>query len=294
VKRKYAKTQDKKIVENPKLWDFIEKHLFDDQSPEAISGRITKHEKSLPSISKNSILRFIDSVSGRRIRNHREKRKSRRNGRRQKAKAKLKDRKFIDKRPRSIEKRQIIGHAEADFIVSGKTGRGIILNVVDRKSRSSFLEKITNVSIKNVHKAFVKIKKRFPELKTITTDNDLLFALHEELEQLLDVKIYFCHPYHSWEKGTVENSNKYVRRDIPKGSDVSKYSHQFIRKIEHKLNRRFMRCLNHLTPAEVLKAYRKQKRRTSVVKKWKRHSFKLRGSRRYIRHIFILPLLHFF
>lgn len=254
-------------MENTKLWDFIEKHLLDDQSPKAVADRIKRHEKNLPSISKNSIIRFIKSVHGRKIQNHRSELKNRHNGRRQKAKEKLKDRKFIDKRPKIVEKRTRIGDAESDFMVSGKTGRGIILNVVDRKSRSSFLEKITIVTIKNVHKAFLKIKKRYPEMKTITTDNDLLLAMHKELEILLGVEIYFCHSYSSWEKGTVENSNKYVRKDIPKSSDISKYSHQFVRKIENKLNRRFLDCLNSLTPAEVLKSFRKQKKAQRRLKK---------------------------
>lgn len=264
VKRKYAKFQGKKIVDNTKLQDYVEEMLYDDQSPENIAKRIKKHEKQLPNVSKDSIYRYIKSIYGRRIEYHRSKRKNKRRGRRPKAKEKLMDRKFIDQRPKSIEKRQRIGDAESDFLVSGKSGKGIILNVTDRKSRTVFLEKITNVTIKNVHKAFLKIKKRFPELKTITTDNDILLRHHKELGELLSVKIYFCDPYSSWQKGTVENSNGYVRRDIPKGSDISRYSKQFVRKIENKLNRRIMDCLNHLTPTEVLEAHRQRKKRRSA------------------------------
>ena len=182
----------------------------------------------------------------------------------------LKDRTFIDKRPEFINRRKRIGDAEADFILSGKSGRGIILNVTDRKSRAPFLEQIIVVSIKNVHAAFKRIKRRFPELKTITTDNDLLLRCHKELGKLLKVKIYFCHAYHSWEKGTVENTNGYARKDIPKGSDISKYSKRFIRSIEDKLQRRFMDCLDHLTPCEVIENHRrKQKKRRSAERKKK-------------------------
>ena len=248
-----------KIVSNSKLQEFVDEKLYDDQSPKNIAGRIKKHEKRLPSVSKNSIYRYVSSVYGRRIEYHRNQRKRRRWNRRRRALEKLKDRKFIDQRPKIIEKRSRIGDAESDFMVSGKSGKGIILNTTDRKSRGTFLEKIVKVTIKNVHRAFLKIQKRFPELITITTDNDLLLQMHQELEKLLGVTIYFCHAYSSWEKGTVENSNKYVRRDIPKGSDISKYSSQFIRSIENKMNRRIMDCLDHLTPAEVLQEFRKQK-----------------------------------
>lgn len=261
VHRKYSKYQGMKIVHNSALRDFVEVALCDDQSPANISGRIRKHEKYLPNISKNSIYRFIESSYGAKIKYHREKLKNRHRKWRQSAKERLLDRTFINKRPASINRRSSIGDGEADFIVSGKTGKGIILNLTDRKSRAPFLEKITEVNIENVHIAFIKIKKRFPELRTFTTDNDLLFQRHKELEKLLDIKIYFCHPYHSWEKGTVENTNGYIRKYIPKSSDISKYSKKFIVEIERKLQRRFMKCLKHLTPIEVIKKFRKQKKR---------------------------------
>ena len=96
------------------------------------------------------------------------------------------------------------------------------------KRRMTFCERIIHPAIFKVYIAFLAIKAQFPEIKTLTIDNDILFAKHEELERLLRVKIYFCHPYHSWEKGTVENANKVIRRDIPKGSDLSRYLKRFV------------------------------------------------------------------
>jgi len=189
----------------------------------------------------------------------RNKRKHRKRGRGIKV-TKLEDRVFIDKRPRYINERRILGDAEADFIVSGRSGKGILLTLVDRKIRVTFIEQILEVSIENVHKAFLRIKKRFPELKSFTTDNDLLFRHHKKLETLLKIKIYFCDPYSSWQKGTIENTNKYIRKDIPKGSDISRYSKNFIRKIEEKINRRFMEVLGHETPSEALTRFRQRKR----------------------------------
>lgn len=266
VRRKYSKFQGKKIVDNSKLQDFVEEKLYDDQSPKNIAGRIKKHEKHLPPVSKDSIYRYIKSVYGRRIEYHRSKRKNRRWNKRRKICKKLQDRKFIERRPKIADKRGRIGDAEADFIVSGKSGKGVILNVSDRKSRAPFMEQILNPTLNNVSFAFLKIQKRFPELKTITTDNDLLLRHHKELEKLLKVKIYFCHPYSSWEKGTVENINGCIRKDIPKSSDISRYSKRFIRKIENKLQRKFMDCLDHLTPLEVIMKSRKQKKRRSAKK----------------------------
>ena len=271
VRRKYSKFQGKKIVDNSELQDFVEEKLYDDQSPESIAKRIKKHEKHLPIVSKNSIYRYIKSIYGRRIERHRNKRKHRRWNKRRRSKEKLLDRKFINERPKIVGKRSRIGDAEADFIVSGKSGKGVILVVADRKSRAPFLEQILNPTLDNVSIAFLKIKKKFPEIKTITTDNDLLLQHHKKLEKLLNAAIYFCHPYSSWEKGTVENINGCIRKDIPKGSDISKYSKQFIKKIENKLQRKFMDCLNHLTPLEILTKSRNRKQRRSAVKKSKKN-----------------------
>lgn len=260
VRRKYAKYQGMKIVEHSDLRSLVEELLYDDQSPQNIAGRIRKYAKRLPRISKNSVYRFIRSVHGRRIESYRNGRKQRAHRRRARARQ-LSDRTFIDKRPRHIQARMRSGDAEADFIVSGKTGRGVLLVVVDRKLRVTFIERILEVSVANVHNAFLHIRKRLPELRSITTDNDILFRDHKSLAALLGVRIYFCRPYHSWEKGTVENTNGVIRKDIPKGASISKYSKRFIQKLEDKLNRRILKCLGYQTPAEALANVRKRKKR---------------------------------
>jgi IS30 family transposase len=257
VRRRYKRFQGKKIVAHPVLRREVESRLMDDQSPQAIARRITRRERHLPSISKNAIYRFIASPYGRRIETHRRHMRGRRRGRRPRT-GRLEDRTFIDRRPACIQARSRIGDAEADFIVSGKTGRGILLVVVDRRARATFLERILPVSIRNLERAFLKIQVQYQELRTVTTDNDLLFAHHEELARLLDVRIFFCHPYHSWEKGSVEHVNGVIRRNVPKGSDLSRYSSAFFRRLEAKLNRRPMEVLGDRTPQETLDRYRRR------------------------------------
>jgi len=248
-----------KIVKDKGLKTFVDNCLLEGQSPEGISGRLKyKREKNLPYLSKDSIYRYIKSPYGRKIEAKLIKQKKR--SRKRKNKGILDGRTFIDKRPNYINTRKKIGDAEFDFIVSGKSGKGILLVVTDRKLRVSFLEPIYKVSIKNVHLTALKIKERYPEWRTGTTDNDLLFARHKELERELNIKIYFCNPYHSWEKGTVENTNGEIRKDMPKGSDIFKYPPFFFKKIEQKLNDRFMKCLQYQTPAEALLKCRKQKK----------------------------------
>jgi IS30 family transposase len=216
----------------------------------------------LPYASKDTIYRFIKSVYGRTVEAHRKK-KSRRRKKRGKS-SKLEGRVFIDKRPKTIDNRAQAGHTEADFVVSGKSGKGVLLVVVCRKLRVAFIEQIIETTLKNVHRAFKRIKKRFPEMKTITSDNDILLQKHKELEKEIKVKIYFCHPYSSWEKGSVENVNMHIRKSIPKGSDISKYSKSFIKKVEDKVNSRILECLDFLTPSEALEKHRQTKKRSRV------------------------------
>ncbi len=239
-----------KIVEDKKLQNFVDEKLLDDQSPEAIAGRIVQQEKFDITVSKDSIYRYIKSIHGRKIESYRSKRKQRRR-KRIVIHPTLADRVFIEKRPKSIGLRSRYGDMEADFVVSGRGGSGILLVVVDRKSRQCFLTLIRVVTIENVHQKLLETQKRYPYIKSITLDNDILFRKHKLLSSLLGVPLYFCHPYHSWEKGTVENTNKYIRRDIPKGKDLSKYTDEYIQLLEEKLNRRAMKCLNYMTPQEV-------------------------------------------
>ena len=264
VRRHRASYRGKKITADPALNTFVERNLLDGQSPEAIAGRIRYHEKQLPRVSKDTIYRFLRSPYGKVIGL---KLKKKKRPRRRKKVTQLQDRVFIDKRPQIIEKRLRVGDVEADFIVSGRDGKGVLLGVVDRRLRVAFLEIIHHVTIDAVHAACERIKQRFPEMRTATIDNDLLFQMHRVLEKLLHITIYFCHPYHSWEKGSIENVNKIVRKFIPKGSDLSRYDREEIQAVEDFLNDRFMGCLKYATPKEALERHsqRKRKQKHSVI-----------------------------
>jgi IS30 family transposase len=259
VRRQQSKYQGMHIVRDKEMKKFVDTGLLDDLSPEAIAGRLSVKEKGLVGVSKDSIYRYVQSVYGRKIEAHRKHKRQRRR-KRIVIHPSLSDRVFIDKRPKNINTRRHIGDCEGDFVVSGKGGSGILLVVVDRRIRTTFLELIPIVGIDAVHDAFVRIKGRFPEMKSLTLDNDILFRKHIELAVLLDVSIYFCHPYHSWEKGTVENVNKYIRRDIRKGTNLSKINPSLIVSLEQKLNRRPMKCLGYATPQERLDVYRHKKK----------------------------------
>ena len=238
---------------------FVEAALLQLQSSAAISGRLKTGLDNLPYVSRDTIEEYIRSVHGRKLEYKLKVLKAgqKRKGRKKRpAVATLANRTSIDDRPSVITNRERVGDTEADFIVSGKTGTGYLLTVVDRKIRVGFIRKILPVAIANMEQSFLDVKAQFPELLSVTTDNDLLFQHHERLEALLGVPIYFCDPYASWQKGSIENYNGQVRKYIPKGADISQYGNEYIQFVEHRLNSRFMSVLGYRTPTECLTAHR--------------------------------------
>ena len=260
VRRKHRRIRGNTIAEHPNLRKTVEDYLMDDQSPEMISGRLKKYHKDVASVSDRTIRKYVRSPYGRRIEARRNKIFKKRRGKR-KPRFEIADKRMIDKRPLYIKTKKRIGDTEGDFITSGRDGEGLLLVITDRKSRAAFLERVFPVSIRCVENAFKRIRKRFPELKTVTLDNDILFIHHKKLEKKFNIKIYFCHKHSPWEKPLVENRNKLIRRYIPKGSDISQYTQYFIQKLEEKLQRRIMKCLNYKLPKEILEEHRKRKRK---------------------------------
>ena len=258
----------RKIALDPSLKTFVELHLLDDQSPDAIAGRLRRIEKVVSYVSPAAIKRYIKSVYGRRIESHRAKIFKRKHWRRR-VKTTLDGKRPISKRPKRINERKGLGHMEGDFIVSGRSGKGLGLVLIDRNLRKVLLERILPVSVRNVERALLRMKKRFPEIATITFDNDILFLEHKRLERILRVKIYFCHPRSPWEKPSVENFNKWLRRYIPKSSDISRYSRYIFEQLEAKANRRFMDVLKFHTPDEMYAKALKRKQRPKARSKTK-------------------------
>ena len=259
VRRKYAKHQGMKIVRHPALRRFIDDALLRFQTPAAIAGRLKAgleqdaHGHTLPHVSRSAIEKYLGSPYAVEIKFELDKfkRQFRRRKKRPKTE-RLSERTFIDERPEIVARRERIGDVELDFVVSGKNGTGYLLTAIDRKSRKSFIRKLLPVSVGRLKQLLLEIKQEFPALASITTDNDILLAGHNSLSEMLGVPIYFCHPYSSWEKGSIENLNKYIRKFIKRGSDISSYKKSLIKRIEDLANGRFMEVLGFLTPNEVL------------------------------------------
>lgn len=252
VARLYSKYQGMKIVGDKELWEYVEDKLRQDWSPEEIAGRIKNVDTHIVYASYEAIYKFVYSVYGRALERFLRYRGRKRKSRHREKVTQLENRLFIEKRPKIVEKRKRFGDWEGDFIVSGKNGCGVLLVLHERKARYTIIRKIMSRSPALVNNYISEMFGIVIYFNSLTLDNDIVFRKHEELSKLLGKPIYFCHPYHSWEKGSVENTNKLIRQYVPKGSDISQYTDREIQVIEDKLNNRPRKCLRYQTPLEVM------------------------------------------
>ena len=254
-KRWRSKTQCMKVTQDSDLRQFVIKAMISDhQSPEGISGRLKNVEKSLQYASTKAIYNFVYSIHGRQVEKYLySKSVHKHGGPKRDTPVTIDGRIMIDERPKSVDSRLEFGHYEGDFIESGKDGKGSVLVIVERKTRYPFLVYLENRKTANVNHLVETTLKDLP-IKSLTIDNDISFQKHEELSELINATIFFCHPQCPHEKGTVENRNKAIRRYIKKRSDISSYSKEFITEVERKLRDRFMKCLKYKTPREAFDA----------------------------------------
>lgn len=250
VKRGASKRDCLKVAMDVDLKKFVIDSIKDDQSPEGISGRLKHIEKGIKYASGKAIYKFVGSPHGRQIESHlfsiAVKKKP---GRKRGISVGIDGRTFINQRPKKVEKRVEFGHFEGDFIESGKDGKGSLLVLVERKTRYPFIAYLENRSNIQVNQVVEELLFGVP-IKSLTIDNDISFQKHEELSEILNTAIYFCHPQSPHEKGTIENRNKAIRRYVKKKSDLSSFPLKHFKMVETKLRARFMKCLNFKTPQE--------------------------------------------
>ncbi len=158
----------------------------------------------------------------------------------------------ISERPIEIELRQELGHWEGDSIVSRQSKYGLN-TLVERKSGLVFITKIKNGTAEMTSNAVVNRLTLLPDYKkqTLTLDNGSENAGHKMITQELGIKCYFARPYHSWERGTNENTNGLIRYYFPKKTDFAEVSDEQIKTVENILNNRPRKRLEWLTPLEV-------------------------------------------
>lgn len=233
-------------------WMEVEALIRQDYSPEQVSGRL-RLEGGVR-ISHETIYRYIwrDKQAGGTLYQHlRGARKRRRKGYgNYDSRGRLAGKRRIEDRPAEAEGRTEIGHWEVDT-VHGK-GRGSIATIVDRKTGYVLIGKLkartSAATIERLGKLMAKHPDRF---LTITADNGCEFHAYRDLEDQTKVVFYFANPYHSWERGTNENTNGLIRQYLPKGCCMDDLSQAQCNAIAKKLNDRPRKRHGYRTPAEL-------------------------------------------
>ena len=250
-----------KISIHKKLRMYVFKGLLSQWTPEQIAGKIKLEYPNDPimSISHESIYRYIYTQPQARLNKKlinllvRKKTRRRPPKKRRGTGSKIINQVSIDNRPKHINLRKEIGHWEGDLMI-GKNQKSAIGTIVERKSRYTLIVKLKARNSKEVAKMFSKILNKLNPIlkKSMTYDNGIEMARHEEITNRTGMKIYFAHPYSSWERGTNENTNGLIRRYLPKGTDFNLINKKQLMIIQEKLNNRPRKIIGFKTPKEII------------------------------------------
>lgn len=165
----------------------------------------------------------------------------------------------IEIRPERITNREEYGHWEMDLIVSGQKGRSVLLTLTERQRREEIIMKLPDRKAETIRKAIDRIERRTQgfrnKFKSITTDNGSEFMEYDLLRKSCCRKgdrfdLYYCHSYAAWEKGSVENHNRMIRRFFPKGTNFDEVSTREVQWVQDWLNGYPRKVLGWRSPNE--------------------------------------------
>lgn len=242
-----AKGPELKLGNDYKFVDYVEKRIIKDRlSPCAVLGEIKfKKMEFKTSICKNTLYSYIEKgiFPNLEIKHLTMQSKIKKKRRNVKAK-KMSKGTSIEQRPKEILERKTFGHWEMDCVCGSSLSTLLVLT--ERLTRKEIIIKMPNQKMESVIHSLNALEYKYGKLfrkvfKTITVDNGKEFADFEALEisrnkKCKRTKLYYCHPFSSYERGTNERINREIRRLIPKGSDISKYTEDEIQYVEDWVN----------------------------------------------------------
>jgi len=235
-----------------KTWQEVERLLRQDWSPQQIAGRL-KFEKQ-PTVSHECIYLYIYAEKRRGGTLHQHLRSQKKQRKRYSGyirRGQIPNRTSIEKRPKIVARKGRFGDWEADTIV-GARHKGGILSVVERKSKLTRLCKLATKAAAEMKDNTIELLAPLAaKVHTITVDNGKEFCDHELIAAGLQARVYFAHPYASWERGLNENTNGLVRQYFPKKYEFAQITDQDLQQVEDRLNNRPRKTLGYRTPNEV-------------------------------------------
>lgn len=245
-----AKGPKLKIDNDYELKEYVEKSIKKDKkSPEVIAEEIKemnfKTKMSARTIRNNIASGEIYDIKPKDMiynKVHKERNKDK------KIYEKVPPEKSINYRPERANTREEYGHWEGDLVIGKRKKGAVLFTLTERKTREEIIMKLPSKEAKEVAKALDVLEKIYKKefskkFKTITFDNGAEFRNWKILEKSYDkrktkarTQVYYAHPYCSGERGSNENGNRLIRRFIPKGTDITLISEEFIKQIENWIN----------------------------------------------------------
>lgn len=242
---------------------YIERRISEDKlSPGAVLGEIKRNNMKFDtSISINTLYKYIERGYFLKLDIKHLPLKERQKKRRRKVVIKRAPRGMsIEKRPAEIGKRNTFGHWEMDCVCGSTLSTLLVLT--ERLTRKEIILLMKNQKSKSVISALNTLEKKYGRnfkkiFRSITVDNGTEFSDYKGIMRSIFNKnskrtdVYYCHPYTSCERGTNERINREIRRLIPKGSDLSKYSASEIQRVEDWVNNYPRQVLGYATSSEL-------------------------------------------
>lgn len=231
-------------------WNFIVDGLERHWSPESICGRWHMLYPGAKPLCASTIYRYVKMG---RFPNITVKENLRRRGKRKQTRNAnyntIQPDRIIPQWIDEIRDRLRIGDWEGDTVYGG-IGKGLIVTLVDRRSRYLRLGLLRTRSATETRLVIERLLKGLP-VKSINLDNGAEFSEFRKLEENLHTVIYFAEPHKPWQRGTNENTNDIVRFFFPKGFDFRTVTDEDIQFVEDLINNRPRKCLGWKTPAEI-------------------------------------------
>ena len=236
-------------------WRLVKSLLALQWSPEQIAGRLKAQEKL--SISHETIYRRIwrDQRTGgalyRDLRGAPKQRRKRYGA--QDSRGRLAGKRHIDERPKQANERSEFGHWEIDTVMGDHASRHCIVTLNERQTGLTLIGKLPERTKEALNTELLRLMRGHGgPFKTITADNGTEFHGYEVIEKATNVKFYFARPYHSWERGSNENTNGLIRQYLPKRKSMSFVNQNLCDAIANRLNTRPRKRLDYKTPLERL------------------------------------------
>ncbi len=257
-RRANANSLRNKLLAYPELATLVERKLTEDLSPEQVAGWFKDTKRRLR-VSVQTIYDWVYMYARHLLKHlHCRKGKYRRTREASLRKAfrdKQKEARSIDARPAHIAKRTRYGHWEGDTVV-GTAQSGSIATFVERKSGYLMAVLLPDKTARSFETAakrcFVVVPDKYAQ--TLTLDNGVEMSNYEEIERTTKLQIYFAHPYHSWERGTNENTNGLLRFYFPKKMSFVGVTQEMLDEAVRRINTRPRKRLGYKTPEQMFKS----------------------------------------